>query len=100
MMETETALAVMRPEQLVVLALFMVALGLGWLFVKLNQGGLSRRLHQGKRMKLSEVMSLSPTDRALILEVDGRSFLLVRCKGAAPLLQELGPAAMTDGGTP
>jgi flagellar protein FliO/FliZ len=90
-METEAALAVMRPGQLVVLALFMAALGLGWLLVKLNQGGLSRRLHQGKRLKLAEVTPLSPTDRALILEVDGRSFLLIRCKGTAPLLQEIGP---------
>jgi flagellar biogenesis protein FliO len=90
-METETALAVIRPGQIAVLALFMAVLGLGWLLVKFNQGGLSRRIHQGKRMKLAEVASLSPTDRALILEVDGRSFLLIRCKGAAPVLHDLGP---------
>lgn len=95
-METETALAVMRPGQIAVLALFMAALALGWLLVKFNQGGLSHRLHQGKRMKLAEIASLSPTDRALILEVDGRSFLLIRCKGAAPLLHELGPRATTE----
>ena len=95
-METEAALAVIRPGQLAVLALFMAVLGLGWLLVRLNQGGLSRRLHQGKRMKLVEVTPLSPTDRALILEVDGRSFLLIRCKGAAPLLQDLGPSALPE----
>ena len=98
-METETAFAVMRPGQIVVLALFMAVLALGWLLVKLNQGGLARRLHQGKRMKLVEVAALSTTDRALILEVDGRSFLLIRCKGAAPLLQDLGPT-VTPGPTP
>ncbi len=98
-METETALAVMRPGQIAVLALFMAVLALGWLFVKFNQGGLSRRLHQGKRMKLAEVAALSPTDRALILEVDGRSFLLIRCKGAAPLLHDLG-TKVTPEGTP
>lgn len=95
-METEAALAVIRPGQLAVLALFMAVLGLGWLLVRLNQGGLSRRLHQGKRLKLVEVTPLSPTDRALILEVDGRSFLLIRCKGAAPLLQDLGPSARPE----
>ena len=92
-METETALAVVRPGQLAVLALFMAVLALGWLLVKFNQGGLTRRIHHGKRMKLAEVASLSPTDRALILEVDGRAFLVIRCKGAAPVLQELGPVA-------
>lgn len=95
-METETALAVIRPGQIAVLALFMAVLGLGWLLVKFNQGGLSRRIHQGKRMKLAEVASLSPTDRALILEVDGRSFLLIRCKGAAPVLHELGTTAKPE----
>jgi flagellar protein FliO/FliZ len=95
-METEAALAVIRPGQIGVLALFMAVLGFGWLLVKFNQGGLSRRLHQGKRIKLAEVASLSPTDRALILEVDGRSFLLIRCKGAAPVLHDLGPIGVTE----
>lgn len=95
-METETALAVVRPGQIMVLVLFMAVLALGWLVVKLNQGGLSRRLHQGKRLKLAEVAALSPTDRALILEVDGRSFLLIRCKGAAPLLHDLGATAVSE----
>jgi flagellar protein FliO/FliZ len=95
-METETALAVIRPGQIAVLALFMAVLALGWLLVKLNQGGLARRLHQGKRMKLAEVAALSSTDRALILEVDGRSFLLIRCKGAAPLLHDLGPTTTPE----
>lgn len=95
-METETALAVIRPGQIAVLALFMAVLALGWLLVKLNQGGLARRLHQGKRMKLAEVAALSSTDRALILEVDGRSFLLIRCKGAAPLLHDLGPTTRPE----
>lgn len=95
-METETALAVIRPGQIMVLALFMAVLALGWLVVKVNQGGLSRRLHQGKRLKLAEVAALSPTDRAVILEVDGRSFLLIRCKGVAPLLHDLGPTVTSE----
>lgn len=83
---------VIRPDQIVTMALFMAVLALGWLVVKLNKGGLSRRIHQGKRLKLAEVASLSPTDRAMILEADGRSFLLIRCKGAAPVIQEIGLA--------
>jgi len=95
-MGTETAMEVIRPGQITVLILFMAVLGLGWLWVRVNRGGLSRRLHDGKRLRLAEVAALSPTDRAMIVEADGRSFLLIRCKGAAPLLQDLGPTAKVE----
>lgn len=89
-MGTETVVDVIRPGQIMVLVLFMAILGLGWVLVRMNRGGLSRRIAQGKRLRLAEVAALSPTDRAMILEADGRAFLLVRCKGAAPLLHDLG----------
>ncbi len=83
---------VIRPEQIVTLALFLAVLGLVWLVVRLNRGGLARRLSGDRRLRLAEVLPLSPTDRALIVEADGQAFLLLRCKGAAPLIQPLGPA--------
>lgn len=95
-MGTETAMEVIRPGQITVLILFMAVLGLGWLWVRINKGGLTRRLNEGKRLRLAEVTALSPTDRAMIVEADGRSFLLIRCKGAAPLLRDLGPAQAAE----
>lgn len=83
---------VIRPEQFVILALFLAVLGLGWAFVRFNRGGLARRFQTAGRLHLAEVAALSPTDRAMIVEADGQSFLLIRCKGAAPLLHPLGPA--------
>lgn len=91
-MTSDAAAGLVRPEQILTLVLFMAVLGLGWLLVRFNRGGLSRRLTQGRRLRLAEVTALSPTDRAMILEADGRAFLLVRCKGAAPILRALGPA--------
>lgn len=80
-----------RPDQFITLALFMAVLALGWLVVKINQGGLSRRIAGGRRVTVAEVTALSPGDRAMILAVDGQEFLVLRCKGAAPVLQPLPP---------
>lgn len=84
-----------RPDQILTLALFMAVLGLGWLVVKLNRGGLARRIAGNRRMALVEVAALSPTDRAMILRVDGREFLILRCRGEAPVL-----TALPEGGAP
>lgn len=87
---------VIRPDQILTLLLFMAVLGLGWLVVKMNRGGLSRRIAGDRRMRLVEVAALSPVDRALILSVDGRDFLILRCKGEAPLMQPLPPARPSE----
>ena len=80
---------VIRPDQILTLALFMAVLGLGWLVVKMNRGGLARRIAGNRRMALLEVTALSPTDRAMILAVDGRELLILRCRGEAPVLTAL-----------
>ena len=91
---------VIRPEQLLTLTLFMAVLGLGWLVVKLNRGGLARRIAGNRRLRLVEVAALSPSDRAMILAVDGREFLILRCRGEAPLMTALpegaAPPALPD----
>lgn len=84
---------VIRPDQILTLLLFMAVLGLGWLVVKMNRGGIARRIAGDRRMRLVEVAALSPTDRAMILRVDGREFLILRCRGEAPVVTPLGAAA-------
>ena len=85
---------IVRPEQVLTLVLFLGALGLVWLWVKTNRGGLARKIAGDRRMRLVEVAALSPMDRAMILAVDGREFLILRCKGEAPLMRAL-PAVET-----
>ena len=93
-------LDVIRPEQLLTLTLFMAVLGLGWLVVKINRGGLARRIAGNRRMRLVEVAALSPSDRAMILAVDGREFLILRCRGEAPLMTALPEGGMAPPALP
>lgn len=78
-----------HPTQLVTLALFLGALFAAWYFVHRNKTGLARRIGQGKRITVAEVTALSPTDRAMILAVDGREYLVLRSKGTAPVVTAL-----------
>lgn len=75
--------------QILTLFAFLIGLGLLWYFVQRNKAGLARRMGQDRRIKVTEVAALSPTDRAMILTVDSREFLVVRAKGSAPVLTEL-----------
>lgn len=87
---------VLRPDQIISLVVFMGALGALWLAVQRHKGGLSGRLHRGKRLRLSESAALGGVDRAMIVSVDAQDFLLVRMKGAAPILHPLGPTPATQ----
>jgi flagellar protein FliO/FliZ len=78
-----------HPTQLLTLALFLGALVAVWVYVLRNKSGLARKMGQGRRISVSEVASLSPTDRAMILTVDGREFLVLRAKGSAPVVTPL-----------
>lgn len=80
-------------DKIAVLALFMAALGAIWLLVMRHKGALGAHLHNGKRLRLTETTALGPADRAMILAVDGQEFLLVRVKGAPPILHPLAAAA-------
>ena len=87
---------IIRPDQILTLTLFMAVLGLGWFVVKMNRGGLARRIAGDRRMRLIEVSALSATDCAMILSVDGREFLILRCKGEAPVMRPLPAAARVE----
>lgn len=78
-----------HPTQLITLVLFLGALIAVWAYVQRNKSGLARRLGTGKRISVAEVTALSPTDRAMILIVDGREFLVLRSKGTAPVVTPL-----------
>lgn len=75
--------------QILTLVLFLGALLALWLYVQRNRDGLARKMGQDRRIKVAEVAALSPTDRAMILSVDGREFLVLRAKGTAPVVTPL-----------
>jgi flagellar protein FliO/FliZ len=76
-------------NQIVTLALFMGALGALWWLVQRNKAGLSGRLAAQRRLRVVEATALGPRDRALILAVDGREFLVITARGTAPQLHPL-----------
>ena len=77
-------------QQFIIVFVFLALLGAVWFVVRLNKGELRTRLAQGRRMELAEVTSLGGTDKALLLKVDDREFLVVNSKGAAPVVTDLG----------
>jgi flagellar protein FliO/FliZ len=79
----------LNPWQILTLFAFLLGLGLLWYYVQRNKSGLARRMGQHRRIKVTEVAALSPTDRAMILTVDSREFLVLRAKGSAPVVTEL-----------
>lgn len=79
---------ILHPGQILTLLGFLGALGLVWHLVRRKGDALARP----RRMQLRETMMLGPSDRAAILDLDGQEFLLLRLKGAQPLLHPLGPA--------
>jgi flagellar protein FliO/FliZ len=82
---------VIGPERLLTLGVFLGALVVLWALVMRHRGPLRDRMSRQRRLELVERLPLSPADQALILRVDGRDFLMLRAKGAAPVLHPLDP---------
>jgi flagellar protein FliO/FliZ len=78
-------------DKIATLVVFLGALGLLWVMVQRHRGGLVGQLHKGRRLRLTESTAIGPADRAMILTVDGRDFLVVQIKGSGLVLQPLPP---------
>lgn len=80
---------VIGPERLLTLGVFLGGLFLLWAVVMRHRGTLRDRIGAKRRLELVERLALAPGDQAVILRVDGRDFLMLRAKGAAPILRPL-----------
>jgi flagellar protein FliO/FliZ len=80
----------LRPDQIIPLAVFLTALGAVWIYVLRNRERLSARMGRGRRLRVVETAALGPADRAMILCLDDQEFLIVKLKGSAPVLRPLG----------
>lgn len=79
-----------RPDQIAVLAVFLLVLGVVWALALRHRGALRDRLGGDRRLRIIEVASIGPADRALLLAADGQEFLVLRLRGAAPVVVPLG----------
>jgi len=80
---------VVRPDQILTLALFLGLLLLVWVFTRLRGKGVARTLRAGKRISVEEVTALSPTERGMIVCVDGTDYFVIQSKGCQPTLLPL-----------
>lgn len=77
------------PNQIANIFLFMAVLGLLWLAIRMNRHGLTKKLNSGKRIIVAEITALGPQDRAMILTVDHHDYLVLRLRGAPPVITAL-----------
>jgi flagellar protein FliO/FliZ len=91
-----TIMDLVRFDQGLTLALFLLVLGGAWLFVQRHKQGLGARLNAGRRMTLRETLPLGGQTRATLLQVDGRELLVIHGKGICAL-HDLGGASPVKG---
>ncbi len=58
-------------------------------YFKKNRHLISSKLHNKRRMKVSEVTMLGQGDRALILNLDNKDFLFISGKNSGAILTEI-----------
>jgi flagellar protein FliO/FliZ len=81
---------ILRPEQIITVAAFLGLLLLAAALLRAKGGALKSRLTAGRRMDVTEVASLGPSDRAVLLRIDGREFLVLTSKRGTPQALPLG----------
>ncbi|MEM9435467.1 MAG: flagellar biosynthetic protein FliO [Pseudomonadota bacterium] len=79
----------LSPDRLIAVALFLGALALLWVVVRLNRTRLADGFRQGKRLEVAEIAALGPDTRAVLLQVDGARILVVSSKRSGMALHEL-----------
>jgi len=77
----------LTPDRILTLAGFLGVLLLAWVAIRLNHAPLKARLKQSRRMEMAEVLPLGGDARAILLNADGQSVLIVTGrKGGTALL--------------
>ena len=76
-------------DQYLIVMGFILAIFLIFIFIKKNRHLISNKLHNQKRMKVSDVTLLGQGDRALILQIDQRDYLFISGKNSGAILTEI-----------
>ena len=68
---------------------FLLAMFVGFYYLKKNKHIISKKLNSKKRMRVSEITILGQGDRALILNLDDKDYLFISGKNSGALLTEI-----------
>lgn len=79
-------------QQSLTVVAFLGVLIAVWYWISANRGVLGQKLASGQRMRVTQVTAISPQDRAILLTVDNREFLVITNRKAAPVVTPLGDA--------
>lgn len=87
---------IVTPQQVLSLVALLALLGGAALWARrlrsgagMTIGGLKLGGGGPRRLRVAEVLALSPADSAMILEVDARPYLVLRQRGAAAVVTAL-----------
>ncbi|MFY0682420.1 MAG: flagellar biosynthetic protein FliO [Thalassovita sp.] len=83
---------ILQTDQLVTVGVFLAVLIAALYWVQGNRAALTGRIAKGRRMSVAEVTALGADARAMLLNIDGRDYLVVSAKKQAPVITALPPA--------
>lgn len=83
-------------QQILTVVLFLALLAGAAVMLRLMRGS-GAMPGPGRRLQRGAELALSPSERVTILQVDGAEFLLLRQRGAAPVILPLPPVASAEG---
>ena len=67
-------------EQIVTVVVFLGLLVAAAVVVRARGGALRSRLHAGRRMQVVEVTAIGPGERAIMLRIDDRDYLVLSAR--------------------
>lgn len=82
-------------QQITIVIAFLAILIVVWMLISKKSGTLRGRLGGTKRMQVTEITTLGPQEKALIMQIDDREYLLIQSKKSAPMIMGL-PGRMTQ----
>jgi len=87
---------VISMDQIVTIVAFLLLLFVLMWVVKRHRGGIAGRLNPARRMQHLEDLSLAPSQKLHLIEVDGRTFLVHAGKGHAASFMAVDGTPPTD----
>lgn len=77
------------PTRLIVVTVFLAVLLIVWFYVQKHRGNLSSRMSANRRLLVKEALPLGHDSRLILIEADGKPFLLLDSKRSASTLTPL-----------